>query len=135
MKTKRSWLRLAAILMTFGLVAAACGDDEPDFEAGALGAVEVADGEAIQIRSLNAISGDVAFLGIPNQRAVEMAIADYGEIKGHSVELGTGLDDLCSARNPTMPPRGCRSAPKPIEGLSVPTAARARSRTTPGLRA
>jgi len=62
-----------------------------------LGTVEVGSGEDIQIRSLNAISGDVAFLGIPNQRGVEMAIADYGSIGGHDVSMGTGLDDLCSA--------------------------------------
>ena len=64
---------------------------------GSLGTVEVGSGEDIQIRSLNAISGDVAFLGIPNQRGVEMAIADYGSIGGHDVSMGTGLDDLCSA--------------------------------------
>lgn len=63
---------------------------------GELGAVTVPEGEAIQIRSLNAISGDVAFLGIPNQVAVEMAIEDYGQIAGHDVTIGTGLDDLCS---------------------------------------
>ena len=64
---------------------------------GSLGTVEVGPGEEIQIRSLNAISGDVAFLGIPNQRGVELAIVDYGPIGGHYVTMGTGLDDLCSA--------------------------------------
>ena len=64
---------------------------------GSLGTVEVGPGEEIQIRSLNAISGDVAFLGIPNQRGVELAIRDYGPIGGHDVRSGTGLDDLCSA--------------------------------------
>lgn len=70
------------------------GDEAP---AGELGTVTVASGEAIQIRSLNAISGDTASLGIPNQRAVELAIADYGPIHDHEVSMGTGLDDLCSA--------------------------------------
>jgi branched-chain amino acid transport system substrate-binding protein len=65
-------------------------------EPGPLGAVTVAAGEAIQIRSLEAISGDVAFLGIPNERGTVMAIADYGQIHGFDVDLGTGLDDLCS---------------------------------------
>jgi len=46
---------------------------------------------------LNAISGDVAFLGIPNENGIRMAVADYGQIGGHDVEVGTGLDDLCSA--------------------------------------
>ena len=67
-----------------------------EFEAGPLGAVEVAPGDDIQIRSLEAISGDVAFLGIPNQRGVKMAIEDFGPIKGHDVTFGVGLDDLCS---------------------------------------
>ena len=115
--------KLTMLALCLILVMAACGDAEEEpseatspsvteaadavttteaprevesFEPGALGAVEVGSGEEIQIRSLNAISGDVAFLGIPNQRGVELAIADYGSIAGRSVSLGTGLDDLCS---------------------------------------
>ena len=64
---------------------------------GSLGRVFVGPGRWIQIRSLNAISGDVAFLGIPNQRGVELAIRDYGPIGGHDVTMSTGLDDRCSA--------------------------------------
>ena len=64
---------------------------------GSVGEVAVAAGEAIQIRSLNAISGDVAFLGIPNENGIRMAVEDYGQIHGFDVEVGTGLDDLCSA--------------------------------------
>ena len=95
MKNKKS-MRFVAALGALALVAAACGGGV-DFEAGPLGAVEVGPGEDIQIRSLNAITGDVAFLGVPNQRGVELAIVDYGPIEGHSVTIGTGLDDLCSA--------------------------------------
>ncbi len=58
---------------------------------GSLGTVEVGPGEAIQIRSLNAISGDVAFLGIPNENGIRMAVEDYGQIDGHDVEVGTGM--------------------------------------------
>ena len=64
---------------------------------GSLGTVVVEAGTDVQIRSLNAITGDVAFLGIPNQRGIEQAVADYGDIKGFSVTSGAGLDDLCSA--------------------------------------
>jgi len=64
---------------------------------GPLGAVVVAPGEEIQIRSLQAISGPVAFLGIPNMRGTEIAIGDYGDIAGFAVNMGTPLDDLCSA--------------------------------------
>ncbi|MEZ5279475.1 MAG: branched-chain amino acid ABC transporter substrate-binding protein [Acidimicrobiales bacterium] len=103
---------LLALLLSLSMVAAACGDSDSDDSsdtteaagdagggdsAGALGEVRVAAGESIQIRSLNAITGDVAFLGVPNQRAVELAIADYGQVKGFDVSMGTGLDDLCSA--------------------------------------
>ncbi|MCY4621256.1 MAG: branched-chain amino acid ABC transporter substrate-binding protein [bacterium] len=77
------------------VVATACGGGEPAPD-DALGVVEVGAGEEIQIRSLNAITGDVAFLGVPNQRGVELAIADYGPVAGRPVSLGTGLDDLCS---------------------------------------
>ena len=54
------------------------GEATPHLGDGSLGLVKVGAYEDIQVRSLNAISGDVAFLGIPNQRGVEMAIADYG---------------------------------------------------------
>lgn len=87
-------VKLLALFAVLALFVAACGEDEP--EAGPLGQVVVNEGESIQIRSLNAISGDVAFLGVPNQRGVETAIADFGEIQGFSVDMGTGLDDLCS---------------------------------------
>ncbi len=87
------------------LVAAACGGadetahvPEPDHLGdGSLGTVEVPAGEAVQIRSLNTITGDVAYLGIPNQRGVELAVADFGPVHGFEVDLGTRYDDLCSS--------------------------------------
>ena len=121
---------LLALLFAFALVAAACGSDDAETDAGtdegtetteameeegestetteameegeemeegALGTVVVPAGDAIQIRSLNAITGDVAFLGVPNQRAAELAVEDYGQIEGFDITIGTGLDDLCSA--------------------------------------
>ena len=87
--------KLSTIGLCVVLSAAGCGGGE-EFVAGPLGATEVAPGEAIQIRSLNSISGDVAFLGTPNQRGAELAISDYGPVAGRSVSLGTPLDDLCS---------------------------------------
>ncbi len=122
---KRKLLTLLAALFALTLFAAACGDngddatdtatapaateapeeemDEPEEEMmdhlgdGSLGVAEVDEGEEIQIRSLNAITGDVAFLGLPNQRGVELAIEHFGPIHGFGVDIGTGLDDLCSA--------------------------------------
>ena len=64
-------------------------------EAGPLGAVEVAPGEAIQIRSMQVLTG-LGDLGIPSQRGVELALADYGPIRGHAVSMGAGLDSLCT---------------------------------------
>ncbi len=118
-------LALLAALFALSLFAAACGDDgdgeatdtatapaateapdepadEPDDEMmdhlgdGSLGVVQVEAGGAVQIRSLNAITGDVAFFGLPLERSVILAIADYGQIHGFDVDLGTTLDDLCS---------------------------------------
>ena len=93
------------MLLAGALLAAACGgegdttptagEDRPGD--GSLGIVEVAEGDAIQIRSLNAITGDVAWLGLANQRGVELAIADFGPIHGFDVELGAGLDEFCSS--------------------------------------
>ena len=121
----RKLMTLLAALFALSLFAAACGDDgdgeaadtatapaateapdepadEPGDEMmdhlgdGSLGAVTVDAGGAVQIRSLNAITGDVAFFGLPLERAVILAIEDYGPIHGFDVDLGTTLDDLCS---------------------------------------
>ena len=93
-------VRAVAVAVAAVLVAAACGgaddtDHAPD--PGHLGIVEVPAGEAIQIRSLNTITGDVAYLGIPNQRGVELAVADFGPVNGFDVDLGTRYDELCSS--------------------------------------
>lgn len=73
--------------------------EEPAAEEPAAATTEVivAPGEKIQIRSLEAISGETASLGTPNQRSTQLAIEDFGPIQGFEVDLGTPLDDLCSA--------------------------------------
>ena len=122
MRHRKHLARWLAVLLAFGLVAAACGDDEeavdepsvtdeapttdepttePDemmdhLGDGSLGVVTVEAGDAIQIRSLEAITGDVAFFGLPIDRATQIAVDDYGPIHGFDVDLGTSLDDLCS---------------------------------------
>ena len=83
------WLGLSTALL---LAAAACGGDQ--FEPGPLGAVEVAEGERIQIRSLEwYINGEPSEL----ERATRLAVQDYGPIKGRAVDIGQGLDEMCSA--------------------------------------
>ena len=63
---------------------------------GSLGVVQVAPGDAIQIRSLNAISEDVADFGLPIQRGAELGVVDYGTVHGFDVDLGTRFDDQCT---------------------------------------
>ena len=82
---------LAVALLWAGAVS--CGGQ--GFEAGPLGAVQVAPEEAIQIRSMHVLTG-LGDLGAPSQRGVALALADYGLIKGHDVEMGAGLDSLCT---------------------------------------
>lgn len=109
--TNRNILRRVGLLvLVLALVAAACGDDDAgdgdttttaadggEFTPGPLGAVTIAPGGAVEIRALQAISGPVAFLGTDQVRGIELAIADYGDINGHPVSLGTPEDDGCSA--------------------------------------
>ena len=94
------WIAVAAVAVIVIVVIAVSGGDDDTVAAttpGALGAVVVPAGEEIQIRSLQAITGDVAFLGVPNLRGTELAITDFGAIQGFNVTLGTPLDDLCSS--------------------------------------
>jgi branched-chain amino acid transport system substrate-binding protein len=126
---KRRFFALLAMFSALTLVAAACGDDEGggdtgggetaatgptatggatggavDCDADPFGCVEIAAGEPIQLASLLAISGDVAFLGTDSNHGIELAI-DYldgafdatpGQLMGHDVTLQQE-DDGCSA--------------------------------------
>lgn len=98
MKTRRS-PKLLALLAVLALAIAACGDGAGDGGAdeGELGSIEVAEGEPIKIASLQVISGANASLGTDQVRAIEMAIADKGEVLGHEIELAFNEDDLCNA--------------------------------------
>ena len=72
------------------LVGGACVPVSP------LGMVVVGPGEDIQIRSMEALTS-TGKRGIPRQRAVALAVADYGPIKGHRVTMGAGVDTQCTA--------------------------------------
>ena len=69
--------------------------DLEQYVVGPLGTVVVGPGEDIHIRSM-AVLTSIGDLGSSMQRAVAMAVADYGPIKGHNVNLGAGLDSLCT---------------------------------------
>ena len=103
---------LLGVVLSMAMLATACGgeadptpedttpeDATPDSDRlgdGSLGVVQVEDGDAIQIRSLEAITGDTAAFGLPIDRATRLAVEDYGQIHGFDVDLGASLDDLCS---------------------------------------
>ena len=80
-------------------LAAGCGEDEPlGFEAGPLGAVEIDTGAAVQVRLMLPL----ALTGLQNisesiQKAIELAIEDYGPIHGRTVSLGQPIDTMCSS--------------------------------------
>jgi branched-chain amino acid transport system substrate-binding protein len=108
MTNKMKLRHLGVLVLVFALVAVACGDDDSadttagttadaGFTAGALGAVDIAPGGSVEIRALQAISGDVGPLGTDQVRGVELAIEDFGDINGFPINLGTPEDDLCSA--------------------------------------
>ena len=61
-----------------------------------IGCVEVDADEPIHIATMLTISGATAFLGEDSQGGVEIAIEDFGPVKGHEVEVTTE-DSLCSA--------------------------------------
>ncbi len=62
----------------------------------AIGCVEVAAGDPIRVASALVITGPNESLGLDSQYGVEIALADRGEILGHSLEL-QAEDDGCSA--------------------------------------
>lgn len=102
MTKMKSIRHLGALLVAFAMLAAACGDSgDTTTTAGGgddpLGYIEVQPGESIQIRAHQAISGPAESLGTDQVRGVDLAIADFGDIHGFSVDRGVAEDDLCSA--------------------------------------
>ena len=100
---------LLAVVTAMAFAAAACSADagqDAELNVGSagtaagqssLGVVEVQQGDAIQIRSLEAITGDYSIVGLAIDRATAIAVNDYGQIHGFDVDLGASLDDLCSS--------------------------------------
>lgn len=99
--SRKSWRSRHLLILTVVLafVVAACGDDGGTGTTieDSLGVWEIAEGEEIQIRALQSQTGDAGPLGIDQIRGIELAIEDFGDIHGFSVNLGTPEDDLCSS--------------------------------------
>ena len=58
--------------------------------------LEVPEGGAIQIGSLQAMTGDIGYLGVPHHRITLLAVEDYGPIMGREVSVAGPVDTLCS---------------------------------------
>ena len=78
-----------------GLAESRAEMEEPGFEAGPLGAVEIGAGEAIQVRSLFSHTNEPG-LAVPLRYSLELAVEDYGDIHGRQVDLGEPLDAMCT---------------------------------------
>lgn len=85
---------VAALAATLSL---ACegGTGPSSFEPGPLGTVTVLRGDAVQIRSLLAMS-EVASLGEPARRGVELAVRHASTVRGRPIQLGDPVDSACS---------------------------------------
>ncbi len=81
----------AAILLSILLA----GCDRQGAEQG-LGAIRVEGNQAIHIRGL-AVLTTPAGTPSPTIRGMTLAVADFGSINGHRVEIGAGIDSRCSA--------------------------------------
>lgn len=81
------------ILLISLLLSGAC--IPPNMVGSPLGTVVVGPGEDIQIRTAFVLSS-IGQLGSSTQRAVALALEDYGPVKGHKVTMGAGLDSLCT---------------------------------------
>lgn len=103
---KKFYILLLAGLLA-GLVLGCDSDDDsepapepapepPSF--GELGGVVVAEGEAVQIRSMISHTGwgDQGEFGNANRNAIELAVADFGDIHGREVALGWRINEMCS---------------------------------------
>lgn len=98
----RYTLGIFGIALLVGFLAGCGGDDgggdrdgvmPPAF--GALGGVEVAAGEAIQIRTMLAHDGWEAAAGA-GRDAIEIAVRDFGDIHGHRVDPGLPVNSTCT---------------------------------------
>ena len=96
----KSVIKKFYVLLLIGLLAglvSGCDEDDdpgpPDF--GELGGVEVAEGEAVQIRSL---LGHTGLKGVADaaRDVIEGAVRDFGDIHGHEIALDAQVNAMCS---------------------------------------
>jgi branched-chain amino acid transport system substrate-binding protein len=110
---KKGYLPVLFVLV-LATVLAACGPAKPEVTVeDEWGVVEVAPGDPIKVAVNVVTSGaGVDVLGLDELRATEIAVADRGEIKGHSIEI-VHEDTLCSAEG------GQTAATKTVADASI----------------
>jgi len=115
-------------------LAAGCGEDKPlGFEAGSLGAVEVDAGAAVQVRSMLPLTG-LQNISESIQKAIELAIEDYGPIRDRAVALGQPVDTMCSSDGGSEGARQI-AADSQVVGVIGPTCSEASVGASPVLSA
>ena len=117
-----------ALLTIIGL--ASCQSGPPPFECtDAIGCVTIGPEEPVEIGVIQALSGEVATLGIDQVRGLELALAEReGQLLGHPVQLRSE-DDLCSREGGTVAAEKLKSMPQVVaifgttcSGAAVPAA-------------
>ena len=123
---------LVALIAAF---ASGCGEKkEPlGFEAGALGAVEVGAGAAVQVRSMLPLTG-VRSVAEAIQEAIELAVEDHGPIYGRAVSLGQPVDTRCSSAGGAEGARAIAADPQ-VVGVIGPACSEASVGASPVLSA
>jgi branched-chain amino acid transport system substrate-binding protein len=102
----------------------------PSFECtDSIGCVTIGPDEPVEIGVIQALSGEVATLGVDQLRGLELALADReGQLLSHPVELRSE-DDLCSKEGGTVAAEKLKSLPQLVaifgttcSGAAVPAA-------------
>ena len=115
-------------------LAAGCSEDKPlGFEAGPLGAVEVDADAAVQVRSMLPLTG-LQNISESIQKAIELAVEDYGPIHGRAVSLGQPIDTMCSSDGGDEGARQIAADPQ-VVGVIGPTCSEASVGASPVLSA
>lgn len=85
---KHKLLALSLILFA-SILLSACQQANPSFECtDAIGCVNIAPGEPIKLGMLQALSGDMAYVGLVQAQSMELAIAVRGgQLLGHPIEV------------------------------------------------
>ncbi|MFQ6016303.1 MAG: branched-chain amino acid ABC transporter substrate-binding protein [Anaerolineae bacterium] len=99
----KKFLFMGLVVLALSLVAAQCAPaatptpaPTPFVYEDAIGVVKIAPGEPIHIGYMQPLTGPAVVYGESLKGAIELAVADRGQLLGHDIKL-TGFDSGCSA--------------------------------------